>query len=239
MSKESVVTVGMSDAKLLNLATAPKEGLLIVLACHVVYEIGSGKCYAEHESDAPIYEAQLRYAFKHFAWRLDAKPVMTPSGGPTKKPTRSEGASYIDWARTLGIAIPNDVISEDYALTTSENLLFSVYRYHQHRGMMPAAIDVISWGFKARRFAATLDAINKWGMIGATLPSINFFPVGNLYGSFLNKVQADEDNYIKSLQHGLDHIYSDSATAAAIARRDPHDSRSSVRSFYAGYPMPF
>lgn len=221
---------------------AGRGGLLIVLACHGVYEEGTRRFYGEHPEDLPVYERQLRYAFEHAASRSAEGPQLITSGAPTKpETTRSEGASYLDWARVLGILpVGENVASEDFALTSTENLLFSLYRYHQLRGAFPAAIHAISWAFKRDRFVATLDAINASGLLGPqVLPAVEFFGVGNLSGSALRAVEVVEQAYVESLKSGIHALYRNPATIEAIVRRDPHNSRGAVRSFYRGYPMPF
>jgi hypothetical protein len=216
------------------------EGLLVVVACHGVYDAVIKQFYAEHPEDVPVYEKQLRYAFQHIGLREKDAPLLIFSGGPTKAATtRAEGASYIDWARALNIPVPGNVAYEDFALTSTENLLFSVYRYHQIRTACPKAIHVISWAFKENRFVATLEAINQSNIIGTLLPAIEFFAVGNLTGASLREVETVETAYVESLKAGIRAIYQNPATSKAVGRRDVHSSRSTVAGFYRDYPMPF
>ena len=59
----------------------------------------------------------------------------------------------------------------------------SVGGYHRARGTYLECIDAISWEFKRERFERTLVAIHKWQPLGESRPTLNFFPVGDLWGT--------------------------------------------------------
>lgn len=160
-----------------------RYGTLVVLACHCVFDPATNRIYAEHAEDRPIYEAHLSYAFKHLEWRANISPLLVISGGPTKVQRHcSESRSYIELAETIGLTAPANVELEEYALTSIENLLLSLYIYHCTRKVYPQSVEVISWEFKRARFEQTLQAINNWAQLGQEWPPLKFFPVGDLWG---------------------------------------------------------
>lgn len=217
-----------------------RYGTLVVLACHGVFDPVTQRLYAEHPEDRPIYEAHLHYAVRHLAWRAELLPLLVLSGGPTQRQRPcSESQSYVEWAHTLHIDLPVHVALEEYALTSIENLLLSLYVYHRTRGRYPEAVDVISWAFKYARFEATLQAINHWAPLGHTWPAVQFFPVGDLWGRARDRALEDEARYISALQGGLVAYYQEQAVQALIRQRDVYDSRARARLCYAGYPLPF
>ncbi len=217
-----------------------QEGTLVILACHGVYDKAVDRFYAEHPADRPIYEAHIAYAIKHLVWRAAASPLLVISGGPTKKEICcAESESYLHLAEAMGLQVPNNVALEKFALTSIENVLFSVFVYRRTRGCYPANIDVISWEFKRKRFHATLDAINRWNGLGLPMPQINFFPVGDLFGSGKQKALEKENGYIDALKVGLEPYYELPEVKELIKERDPHGTRQIVKPEYSGFPFPF
>ena len=61
-----------------------RNGIMVLLASHCVYDPLLDLIYAEHIEDRPIYEAHLAYAFSHLRWVSDEKPLLIISGGFTK-----------------------------------------------------------------------------------------------------------------------------------------------------------
>lgn len=214
-------------------------GTLIILACHCVYDRRTNRIYAEHEEDRPIYEAHLLYALQHLKWRSGTNPLLVISGGPTKKQLfLSESRSMLDLAESMRLTIPDTIALEEYALTTIENILFSLYVYHQQRSAYPESIDFISWSFKYRRVTATLQAINAWQAFGKVWSSLNFFGVGDLFGNGKVKALNKEEEYITALNHGLGAYYATPATQQLMQDRDPFNTRAHRATIYAGYPLP-
>ena len=217
-----------------------RYGTLVVLACHGVFDPATNCLYAGHPEDQPIYEAHLHYATQHLAWRAKSSPLLVISGGPTQRQRRcAESQSYVEWAHALGLPLPANVTLEAYALTSIENLLLSLYVYHQTRQRYPETVEVISWAFKSARFVQTLEAINQWAPLGKTWPPLQFFPVGDLGGKEKERAVADEATYINALYGGIQAYYQDRAVQAVIQKRDVHASRAAARRCYAGYPLPF
>jgi hypothetical protein len=217
-----------------------RSGTMVLLACHCVYDPAIDRAYAEHEEDRPVYESHLVFAFNHLKWVAQEDPLLVISGGFTKVQKHcSESRSYLDLACKIGINVPSNVALEEYALTSIENLLFSLYVYREVRGMYPVAIDTISWEFKRNRFIETLNAINHWSEFEKTWDGLRFYPVGDLSGGIRDKAIAKEDDYVKSLKEGLEQYYSSESVQEVIAKRDVWNSRPAVKRRYQGYPLPF
>lgn len=163
-----------------------RAGTLVVVACHAVYDRATDAIYTDQREflkDRPVYEAQLNYAICHLRlcanWQSDSDPLLVISGGPTKPETPcSESHSYRDLAIHLGLALPDNLALEEFALTSIENLLLSLYVFHKKRGIFPNAIHVISWEFKRERSRKTLAAINRWPPLAESWDSLEYFPVG-------------------------------------------------------------
>jgi hypothetical protein len=225
--------------------TEEKKGTLVVLACHGVFDPQLNAFHAEHPEDTPVYESQIAYAFRHLVWRSAVSPLLVVSGGFTKiQRYCSESRSYLELARMLGLDIPMNVALEEYALTSIENLLLSLYVYHQIKKIYPESIDVISWEFKRARFAQTLTSISNWDNpdwknLGLSWPSLDFFPVGDLWGNARNRAVADENKYIEELKKGVRAYYLSTQTQEVLAKRDVHMSRNLARKYYEGYPLPW
>jgi hypothetical protein len=140
----------------------------------------------------------------------------------------------------MGLQVPENLALEEFALTSIENLLLSLYVYHEARGLFPKTIDVISWEFKRKRFVETLNAINRWTVLGETWNGLEYFPVGDLRSKEREFVMENvEESYNKSLEQGLSGYYDNPKTIDAIARRDVHKSREQARQRYAKFPLPF
>ena len=225
-----------------------RKGTLVILACHCVYNPETDEIYTDKSqfvNDRPVYEAHIDYAIRHLRlcknWIPDSDPLLVISGGFTK-PQRnsSESSSYVELAKRMSLQIPENLALEEFALTSIENLLFSLYMYHEVRGRFPKTIDVISWEFKRQRFVETLKAINRWTDLGQTWDGLEYFPVGDLRSQERQIVlNTLEKSYIESLQQGLSSYYDNPETIAAIARRDVHQTRDQAKQRYAKYALPF
>ena len=217
-----------------------REGTMVLLTCHCVFDVPTNSCYAEHPTDRPIYEAHLVYALQHCSWRAKANPSLVVSGASTKLERHcSESRSYIEMATAMNLKLPNNLILEEYALTSIENVLLGLYAYKTARGVYPESIEVISWEFKRERFQKTLEAINKWQAFGETWVQLDFFPVGDLSGAAKAKALKVERDYIASLSQGLEGYYANPQTQETIQRRDVHNSRPTAKDIYHTYPLPF
>jgi len=220
--------------------TNKRNGVLCLLTCQGVYDTKLSRFYGEHPEDRPIYDSQLLYAFNHLVWRKRAKPLLVISGGLTQRQRRcSESRSYFERTKHLGLPVLGQVALEEHALTSIENLILSIYAFHQERGTYPDSIELISWAFKRRRMEKALEAINVWAPLGQSWPPLRFFPVGDLWGRFKETaVQAEEED-CAALDHGVEAYYQSERVQELLRNRNVFDSRQLARKAYEGYPLPF
>lgn len=80
----------------------------------------------------------------------------------------------------------NRATTENFALDSYQNLLFSIARFHEFTGHFPKNITVVGYEFKRKRFVDLHRAAVRW-------PSHRFQYVG---------VDADDDEESKSAQQG-------------------------------------
>ncbi|GGU18698.1 hypothetical protein GCM10007979_16880 [Nocardioides albus] len=97
---------------------------------NAVSVLGSGLVRGEV---SPLLAARLEQAVNAAAQRQgpDGWPVLVPSGGQGRDEPRPEGEAMRDWLRRHGVAA-DDILVEDRARTTRENLLCSVELLKQH-----------------------------------------------------------------------------------------------------------
>ncbi len=218
----------------------PCEGTLVLLACHGVYDRGNDRFLGDHPEDRPVHETQLFYALRHVRWQQAAKPLLIISGGCTQAALRcSESQSYFDWARQLGWTLPPDLLLEEYALTSVENVLFSMYRYHQTRNHYPERLEVISWGFKCERLTLTLEAVCDWLALPRPWPTLQCYPIGDLPEPIRAGALLTEQEYMHDLSNGLPHYYASDKIHALLRRRDAWATRVAAGQCYADYALPF
>lgn len=91
----------------------------------------------------------------------------TPSRGHTSPHTAtSEGESYLRFARTTGLLPPASAFSrattEDAALDSYQNVLFSIARFRELTGVYPSRITVVGHNFKRRRFEQLHRVALRW-----------------------------------------------------------------------------
>ena len=92
--------------------------------------------------------------------------VSTMFSGQTKKTsTTTEAESYLRLAHTAGL-LPEPhftrVTTEDDALDSYQNLLFSIARFYEYTGRYPSRITVVGYEFKRRRFTELHRAALRW-----------------------------------------------------------------------------
>lgn len=79
----------------------------------------------------------------------------------------SEGASYLRLAIELnlfhnGFTPFQHATSEDYAMDSYQNLLFSIARFHELTGSFPENITVVGYEMKRRRFEELHIPALRW-----------------------------------------------------------------------------
>ena len=92
----------------------------------------------------------------------------------------SEGESYLRFARAMALIPPADVFTrattEDAALDSFQNVLFSVARFREVTGVYPARITVVGHDFKRRRFEQLHRRALRWSKLRFTYVGI---PLGS------------------------------------------------------------
>ncbi|KAJ7078846.1 hypothetical protein B0H15DRAFT_891779 [Mycena belliarum] len=109
--------------------------------------------------------------FKHIstAARLaleDQRSLVVFSGGQTQPTsTTTEGESYLRLALKAGLfhseRFPR-ATSENYALDSFQNLLFSIARFHEYTGTYPKKITVVGYEIKRARFQELHRTAIRW-----------------------------------------------------------------------------
>ena len=100
---------------------------------------------------------------------LTSRVLLKCKSGQTKKvSTTTEGESYLRLAQGSGLLPPLEqehfvrVTTEDDALDSFQNLLFSIARFHEYTGHYPSKITVVGFEIKRRRFTELHRAALRW-----------------------------------------------------------------------------
>ncbi|KIP04002.1 hypothetical protein PHLGIDRAFT_76671 [Phlebiopsis gigantea 11061_1 CR5-6] len=99
----------------------------------------------------------------------DERALLVFSGGQTKKvSTTTEGESYLRLAHASSL-LPSPTnehfpraTTEDNALDSFQNLLFSIARFHEYTGHYPSQITIVGFEIKRRRFTELHRAALRW-----------------------------------------------------------------------------
>ncbi|KAL4244421.1 hypothetical protein ABKN59_010186 [Abortiporus biennis] len=98
----------------------------------------------------------------------DDKSLLVFSGGQTRRTsTLTEGESYLNLALSAGF-LPNKTTTslrattEEHALDSYQNLLFSIARFHEYTGNYPTKITIVGYEMKRRRFTELHRAAIRW-----------------------------------------------------------------------------
>ncbi|KAI0708187.1 hypothetical protein C8T65DRAFT_650315 [Cerioporus squamosus] len=111
--------------------------------------------------------------FRHIAAgaelaRDDEHSLLVFSGGQTRpSSTTTEAESYMRLAYISNLlsTTSSDVLratTENYALDSYQNLLFSIARFHEYTGRWPTRITVVGYEMKRRRFTELHRAALRW-----------------------------------------------------------------------------
>ncbi|OBZ67023.1 Uncharacterized protein C57A10.07 [Grifola frondosa] len=151
---------------------------LIIVPGHAIWK---GSSIAQRLDDdewilEPYQRGGARVAafFKHILAgaelaREDENSLLIFTGGQTRpSSTTTEAESYMRLA-LLSDVLPTDVPSqvlrattENYALDSYQNLLFSVARFHEYTGRYPKHITVVGYEMKRRRFTELHRTALRW-----------------------------------------------------------------------------
>ncbi|TFK25563.1 hypothetical protein FA15DRAFT_736969 [Coprinopsis marcescibilis] len=105
----------------------------------------------------------------------DARSLLVFSGGQTKSSsTFTESESYLRLALSAGLlekSVLERTTTENHALDSYQNLLFSIARFHEYTGVYPKHITVVGYQFKQARFTDLHRRALRW-------PTDNFRYIG-------------------------------------------------------------
>ncbi|KAI0766845.1 hypothetical protein BD413DRAFT_141300 [Trametes elegans] len=150
---------------------------LIVVPGHAIWK--GSTLEARFDEDQWVLEPYQRSGgrvaafFKHILAaaelaRQDEHSLLVFSGGQTRaSSTTTEAESYMRLARVSDLLPPGApaavrATTEDYALDSYQNLLFSIARFHEYTGRYPARITVVGYEMKRRRFMELHRAALRW-----------------------------------------------------------------------------
>lgn len=98
----------------------------------------------------------------------DQRSLLVFSGGQTRKPTHlTEAQSYLSLAFASNL-LPSTpfpferATTEDYALDSYQNLLFSIARFKERTGRYPRRVTVVGFGVKRARFEKLHAHALRW-----------------------------------------------------------------------------
>ncbi|KAF9268771.1 hypothetical protein L218DRAFT_917815 [Marasmius fiardii PR-910] len=109
--------------------------------------------------------------FKHISKGVelaneDDSSLIVFSGGQTRpSSTTTEGESYLRLALQAKLPIPNHPLratTENYALDSYQNLLFSIARFQEYTGHYPRRITIVGYEMKRKRFEELHRAAIRW-----------------------------------------------------------------------------
>ncbi|KII92000.1 hypothetical protein PLICRDRAFT_36770 [Plicaturopsis crispa FD-325 SS-3] len=98
----------------------------------------------------------------------DKRSLLVFSGGQTRtQSTTTEAESYLRLALAAGLLPSSDgpflrATTEEHALDSYQNLLFSIARFHEYTGRYPTSITVVGYEMKRRRFTELHRAALRW-----------------------------------------------------------------------------
>jgi len=119
------------------------------------YQRSSGRLEAFYQHIAQAVRLSLQ----------DKHSLLVFSGGQTRSgTTTTEAESYLRLAIQSNL-IPSDFVrttTENYALDSYQNLLFSIARFHEYTGVYPERITVVGYEMKRRRFTDLHRTAIRW-----------------------------------------------------------------------------
>ncbi|PPQ98386.1 hypothetical protein CVT24_004065 [Panaeolus cyanescens] len=155
--------------------TRRKLSHLIMVPCHSIWK---GKDSWLNDADWLLEsyqqkdESRLRAFYQHIEKGAeiannDSESLLIFSGGQTKPAsTDTEGESYLRLAHAAELfrgQVPFDrATSENFALDSYQNLLFSIARFHEYTGRYPERVTVVGYEFKRARFEKLHRQALRW-----------------------------------------------------------------------------
>lgn len=101
-----------------------------------------------------------------FFLTLHLPSKLLDSGQTRQGTTTTEAESYLRLALQSGVlphtSQPIRATTENYALDSYQNLLFSIARFHEYTGVYPSKITIVGYEMKRRRFTDLHRAAIRW-----------------------------------------------------------------------------
>ncbi|KAG8762646.1 hypothetical protein FRC11_008242 [Ceratobasidium sp. 423] len=169
---------------------------LIMVAGHAIWKGGDPTEY-EKDSEWVLDVAQAgrgnpKAFYAHIAKGAelalqDKNSILVFSGGQTRKPTHlTEAQSYLSLALNTGLlpSTPSDTFvratTEDFALDSYQNLVFSVARFRERTGRYPDRITVVGFGIKKQRFEKLHARAIRWPVRAFSYVGVDVADQGDL-----------------------------------------------------------
>ncbi|KAF9528510.1 hypothetical protein CPB83DRAFT_313950 [Crepidotus variabilis] len=153
---------------------------LVVVPCHSIWK-GTDSWSNEDDWLLESYQrgpGRVKAFYEHILKGVelvenDPNALLIFSGGQTKSvSSTTEAESYLRLAKAAGILPDGNALSssapfgrattENYALDSYQNLLFSISRFHEYTGCFPSQITIVGYEFKRARFEELHRTAIRW-----------------------------------------------------------------------------
>jgi len=147
---------------------------LIIVPCHSIWK-GSNSWLEDKDWILESYQqgvGRVNAFYEHIARSAelvskDPHSLLIFSGGQTKpQSSTTEAESYLRLAQAAKL-LPDRLLferstTENYALDSFQNLLFSIARFHEFTGQYPSTITIVGYEFKRPRFTDLHREALRW-----------------------------------------------------------------------------
>ncbi|PVV00865.1 hypothetical protein BB560_004736 [Smittium megazygosporum] len=154
---------------------------LIIVPCHGLYTGVDSPLFQKNWNLTPVQSKNIDVYLRHIGRGIEALnqhegALLLFSGSSTRPLPNIHSESYGYWLAAYKLKwitheIIARVLTEDFALDSYQNLLFSICRFHEITGNYPDHITVVGFDFKKRRF-------NDLHLKAIRYPKIRFTYVG-------------------------------------------------------------